>query len=99
MLTFPVPAALNGDALAAELRAAGVQLKNHDVSVTQDQLCIVTDADRATVQSVVQAHVPPPPPADPEVEFRKALEGATTVAQIRDALLGKVGPGAEPRGR
>lgn len=36
---------------------------------------------------------------DPNAEFRAALEGATTVAQLRDALLGTTGPGAQPRSR
>jgi hypothetical protein len=52
--------------------------------------------DRAKVQAALDAHVPVLPP-DRTPNSRKALEVATTVAQIWDALLGKTGPGAEPR--
>lgn len=35
--------------------------------------------------------------AAPEDEFRKAIEAATSVADLKAALLGTSGPGAEPR--
>lgn len=65
----------------------------------------VTDA---VLSAAVQAHaadpnyVDPnaaPPPPDPDVAFREALTAATTVAQLRDALLGNAGPGAQARNR
>lgn len=98
-MRLPAPADINGDALAAEIGLAvgltvAVQLIGDEIEVRAED-----DAplDRTKVEQAVSAHVPPPPPADPEAEFRKALEAAMTVTQIRDALLGKTGPGAEPR--
>lgn len=94
MLTFPIPKSLHGQGLSDQLKAAGLPAL---VRIEGDRLIIEGATDQAAVQRVIDAHVPPPPPADPEAEFRKALEAATTVAAIRDALLGKTGPGAEPR--
>lgn len=99
MLTFPVPASLNGDALTDELAAAG--FPDADVTVVGDDLRVtgIDDADRDAVRSVLDAHVPPPPPADPADEFRAAIEAATSIADLKAALLGTTGPGAEPRQR
>lgn len=58
----------------------------------------VDDLDVETVAGVVDAHVPPGP-VDHEAEFRQAVESATSVADLKAALLGgdTSGPGAEPR--
>jgi hypothetical protein len=96
MILLPAPAALHGDALTTELAAAG--LPDAGVTLVGDELHIdAPESARATVERVVAAHVPPAPPADPDEEFRKSLEAATSWQTLRDALLGKAGPGAEPR--
>jgi hypothetical protein len=60
VLRFPIPAALHGDALTAELVAAG--FRNARVYADEDELVVsdVEQADRRAVQRVVDAHVPPP---------------------------------------
>lgn len=95
MLTVPAPAALNGDTLEDELDAAGVPAS---VTLVGDELRIdAPESARSTVEQVVQAHVPPAPPPNPDEEFRKAVEAATDLAGLKAALLGSKGPGAEPR--
>lgn len=102
MRTFAAPDKLNGDALAAELAAAlGVPTVRVLLDPAAGQLHVdgVDDADPAAVRRIVSAHVPPPPPADPVEEFRKAVEAATSLAALKAALLGSTGPGAQPRSR
>lgn len=41
--------------------------------------------------------VPESPHAAAEREFRAAVEGATSIAGLKEALLGTSGPGAQPR--
>lgn len=96
MLTFPLPAAVHGDALTEELATAGFVA---DVYVRDGELVVVgpTEGDRPAVQSVIDAHVPPDPRPDPDDEFRAAIEAATSIADLKAALLGTSGPGAEPR--
>lgn len=48
------------------------------------------------LQAAADAHAAEFPP-DPDDEFRKAVEAATSVADLKAALLGTAGPGAEPR--
>lgn len=99
MIRIPAPAALNGDALTAELRAAalpGAFVVLHP-DAGEIEVHGVKDFQRAEVERVARAHVPPPAPADPQAEFRKAVSAATTLAALKDALLGTTGPGAEPR--
>ena len=94
MLTFPLPADLNGRALADELRTAGIAVTDLDISVVGDELHIASDASRSAVETVVKAHVPPPPTADPDAELVAAITAATTLAQLKDALIGKGRPSA-----
>lgn len=87
MLTFPVPAALNGDALAAELMAAGLEAA---VSVSGDQLVVdgPTQADRERVRAVIAAHVPPAATTtDPVDGLVAELSKASSVAQVKAALV------------
>lgn len=97
MLTFPLPAALNGMALAAELRAVGLDVSDQGVHVVGDELHI--DAtDRARVERVLAAHVPPAPAAPTvdlaerlaavEARLDKAASAAVTgeAAKLRDNL-------------
>lgn len=99
MLAIPAPAALDGVRLRAQLADAGIVLTVEDLHLVDGRLYFptLTDEHRGTVEAAVNGHMSRPAAPDPDAEFRKALEGATTVAQIRDALLGKTGPGAEPR--
>lgn len=99
-LTFPKPTALHGEALTDELAAAGfLDAEVSDNGRGELEVSGVADGDRDAVQAVIDAHVPPPPPPDPDDEFRKAVEAATSIADLKAALLGTVGPGAEPRQR
>jgi hypothetical protein len=97
VLSIPAPAALHGDALTAELHAAG--FTGAEVTLVGDRLEVsgVSESDRAKVEQVAGRHAPLPPPADPADEFRKAVESSTTLAGLKAALLGTTGPGAEPR--
>jgi hypothetical protein len=96
MPTFTPPANLHGQQLAEELAAAGIALASELLVDGDGQLVVDTEASPSSVQAVLDAHVPAPPP-DPEAEFRQAVEAATSLAALKDALLGKTGPGAEPR--
>lgn len=96
MLTLTAPAALDGGQLAEEIGTAlgrEVQIVLHPDGL---EVHGAADSDRAKVQQALDAHTPTQQP-DPDADFRTALEGATTVAQLRDALLGKAGPGAQAR--
>lgn len=100
IITLAAPVPLNGDLLADELAAAGVP--DPEVALVGDEVQIIApddDRHRATVQQVVRAHNPPAPgpSPDPDAEFRAAVEGATTLAALKAAILGSTGPGAQPR--
>jgi hypothetical protein len=98
VLTFPVPAALNGEALTAELAAAGITAS---VTVSGDSLQVVTDADHSAVERVVKAHVPPPPPASPDSDLAARIQAvhddsqvSASVKKLTAALLGLNGESA-----
>lgn len=99
MLTLPAPApeALDGERLRAELAVAGIA--DVDVRLVGDELVFpdLAVSHRSMVEGALSRHMSRPGPPDADAEFRQALEAATTVAALRDALLGKTGPGAEPR--
>jgi hypothetical protein len=82
MLRLTVPAAMHGDALTAELHAAGFPA---DLSVDRDELLVdgPSEGDRAGVQAVVDAHVPPPVP-DPDADLATAINAVDT-SKITDA--------------
>jgi hypothetical protein len=56
------------------------------------------ELEDAAVQDAAASYIPPLRP-DPAAEFRKAIEAATSIADLKAALLGTTGPGAEPRRR
>lgn len=93
MLEFTKPASLHGDALEDEIRAAG--WPDAEVSVAGDVLRVaeVPDGDRDSVKTVIDNHVPPDPPPDPDAELASAIEGASTLAELKDALLGNLSQG------
>ena len=97
MQTFPAKP-INGTVLAQEIAAAaGVDPSSVSVVLAGDEIQVSGLPSDKDASAAVAAHVPPPPPPDPDVEFRAALTAATTVTQLRDALLGKAGPGAQAR--
>lgn len=63
-------------------------------AVTQADLEAAEAAHVANDDYVDPDYVAPP---DPDDEFRAAIEGASTIADLKAALLGTTGPGAEPR--
>ena len=91
MIELPRPDALHGTALAAELRAAGIDVADDAVTVVGDVLRIGSDADEAAVRAVVDAHVPPEPTPPPPTAGERldallaALATATSIAQVREA--------------
>lgn len=87
---------LNGKTVRLEQLAAevGAALSaDAEVVVVADPAATVTAAQ---LRAAVDAHTPAPP-ADPDAEFRAAVENATTLAALKAAILGRTGPGAQPR--
>lgn len=82
MLTFSAPTILNGDALIAELAAAGVT--DAQVSLVGDELRVVTDGARSKVEPVVVAHT-----GKPTSEQQARLDAA----RRRQTLAGKARAG------
>lgn len=101
MLTVPAPDAANmdGDRLRDELADSGLAVSADGMSVAGGRIVFsdLSDSDRQTVEGAVSRHMGRPLPADPDDEFRAAIEGASTIAELKAALLGTKGPGAEPR--
>lgn len=99
MFRTPAPPVLNDATLRAELAAEGVAVGGDEMHVDGGDLVFpaLSDGDRESVERVVATHLPPDPPLDPDEEFRQAIEQATSVADLKAALLGTSGPGAEPR--
>lgn len=54
------------------------------------------DSAKDAARAAVAGHTPLLR-VDHDAAFRSAVAAATTIAQLRDALLGNAGPGAEPR--
>jgi hypothetical protein len=77
--------------LAAEVGAA-LAASDTEVVVADPSSSVTA----AALQAALDAHTPAVPP-DPEAEFRKAVEAATSLDALKAALLGSTGPGAEPR--
>lgn len=96
MIELTPPADINGGVLHQEMVAAGLPLEDEDDVVLADGMLRVRNLDeshRDAAQSVVDAHSPPPPPPDPDAELANAIEGASTLAELKDALLGNLGQG------
>jgi hypothetical protein len=100
MILLPAPTALHGDALTAELAAAGVP--DADVTLLDDQVRIhAPESARATVERVVDAHVPPTPPTPPDVDLAARIQAvhddpqvSASVKKLTAALLGLNGDAA-----
>lgn len=100
MLVFPSSRVIHGDALLAELKAAGFVAD--DVHISDGELVVVgpADSDVDAVRAMIDAHVPPPAPPDAQAEFDKALAAAAAktttdakLAALFDALRGVGLPG------
>jgi hypothetical protein len=104
MIRLPAPAAVHGDALAAELAAAGV--RDAGVTLVGDGLHIdVPESARSTVEAVVTRHVPPPAPTEPDDDLASRITAvhddpnvSTGVKRLAAALLG-VGEDSAVAGR
>lgn len=98
MLEFPAPQAVVGEKLATEIETAtGLPAT---VMVAGDVLRVVTDADEQTVADVIATHDGVPTvQVDPQAEFAEAIEAATSVADLKAALLGKSGHPAMAQAR
>jgi hypothetical protein len=85
-VTLAVPAELNGDALTGELHDAGladaaVTLVGADLEVSG-----VDSGDRAKVEQVVAAHVPPPPQATPDDDLAARIQAVYDDPSVPDAV-------------
>ena len=101
--TRPAPVALDqlADELADELGLAeppAVGLRHVEGDPELVVQVDVDDDQADAAAAVVAAHVAAPA-TDPESEFRGAVEAATTLHDLKAALLGANGrgPGAQPR--
>jgi hypothetical protein len=100
MIQVPAPAAVHGDALTAELAAAGVP--DAGVTLVGDELHIdAPDSARSKVEQVVAAHVPPPPPTAPDDDLAARIQAvhddpqvSASVKKLTAALLGLNGESA-----
>lgn len=94
---FTIPAPDNRDRIGRAL-AESLGLDVTAVTLVDAELHVdAPDARAGEARAFVAAYTPPPRPPDTDAEFRAALTAATTVTQLRDALLGKAGPGAQAR--
>lgn len=85
-----------------ELLAAGITPERVEGTVDGKTCWITVDDafDPAVVQAVVDAHDPTPVPApDPDAELAAAIQAATTLEQLKAALLGNSGRAAKAKGR
>lgn len=85
---------------AVNLEQLDAELGGHGLCLNGDGSIILVASDspvtRAELEAAIGAHVAEFPP-DPDDEFRSAIESAATVDDLKAAILGNVGPGAEPR--
>lgn len=89
------PEPREGNRLAAAIQAATGQPA--DVMLVGDRWHIVTEATEAEVQAAVAAHDGTPDPVvDPDEELRTAISEASTLPELKAALLGTA-PEAQAR--
>lgn len=88
-LAYTRPHAL--DKLHDELLTASLMPELVEGDGAKLWLTFPDNVDQAAVDKVVTAHdpTPPPPPADPNVELEQAITAATTLEELKAALLGK----------
>lgn len=77
-----------------ELLAAGVVPELVEGDGETCWITVADDADAELVRQVVDAHdpTPPAPPPDPDEELAAAIEAATTIEELKHALLGNTRP-------
>lgn len=101
MIEVSAPDSLVGDLLRDEIAAQGVAVEEVVVVGGVLEVHGATEDDRTTVEDVVAAHDPSGYETDwqkADRQFREAVNNASSVAALKDALLGGTdNPGAEPR--
>lgn len=85
MMVFPAPDPREGSRLAAAIETATGH--RADVTLHDGEWHILTDAAEVDVQPVVDAH-DGTPDANPQDEFLAAIDAATTLAELKAALVG-----------
>lgn len=92
------------DQLHDELLAAGIRVDAlvRETSPPHRTLLDVKSADMERARAIVDAHAPTPPPApiNADAELAAALTAATTLEELKAALLGTTRPAkaaAKPR--
>lgn len=91
MIEATAPDPLVGDLLRDELAAQGVPVEHVDLAGGVVEVHGATEDHRTTVEDVVAAHDPTGYETAAEKadrEFREAVDNATSVADLRAALLG-----------
>lgn len=78
-----------------ELLASGIRPLLVEGDGAELWLTLADDVAITLVDTIVAAHdpTPAPPPPDPDVELALAIDSATTLAELKAALLGKTRPG------
>jgi hypothetical protein len=87
--------------LSQELTAAGIS--HNALGTDGDEIFTYNDKGEpaelpAAARAVVDAHVLPEPEPDPDEELAAAITAATTLDELKNALLGKVGKSAKVKG-
>jgi len=91
---------VNTNKLHDELIAAGIVPQLVE-SLDADTWITIEDSQETAVNAVVVAHdpAPAPEPPDPDEELAAAITAATSLEELKNALLGKVGKGAGAKGK
>ncbi|HBV95782.1 MAG: hypothetical protein JL50_10850 [Peptococcaceae bacterium BICA1-7] len=88
--------------LGEELTAAGVP--HNALGTAGDEIFTYNEQGEplelpAEAGVVIDSHVLPQPEPDPDEELAVAITAATTLDQLKNALLGKVGKSARAKGK
>lgn len=70
---------------------------DHDPETQRVRRTLEAQGDEVRAVYTVEDRPPPPPEDTSDEDFRQAVEAATSIADLKAALLGEAGPGAEPR--
>lgn len=95
MLSFDAPTELQGGTLETEI--ATTIGHNVEVALYPASFTLTVDpadeTQRDDIQAVIDDHVPPDPPPDPDEELASAIKGADNFTELKDALLGNLSKG------
>jgi hypothetical protein len=87
--TLAIPNVRTFSVIGAGDECSGVYAWDANAPVGEYQHITLSDAEKQRVADAVAAHTYVAP-VDPDEELALAIESATTIAQLRDALLGKL---------